>query len=40
MTVLFEAEVNQALKRPANSAPLFPLLAEGELEQQELPSQS
>lgn len=37
---LFEAEVNQALKRPANSSPLFPLLAEGELEQQELPSQS
>ena len=35
---LFEAEVNQALNRPASAAPLFPLLAEGELLLQELPS--
>lgn len=35
---LFEAEVNQALQRPASADPLFPLLAEGELQQQQLPS--
>ena len=34
---LFEAEVNQALQRPASADPLFPLLAEGELRQQQLP---
>ena len=35
---MFEAEVNQALQRPASADPLFPLLAEGELQQQQLPS--
>ena len=35
---LFEADVNQALNRPANAAPLFPLLTEGELVLQELPT--
>ena len=35
---LFEAEVNQALQRPASADPLFPLLAEGELQQQQLSS--
>ena len=34
----FEAEVNQALNRPAEAPPLFPLLAEGELLPQALPS--
>ena len=33
----FEAEVNQALNRPAEAPPLFPLLAEGELQAQALP---
>ena len=36
---VFEARVNQALKRDPGSAPLFPLLAEGELQAQLLPSQ-
>ena len=35
---LFEAEVNQTLKRSQDAEPLFPLLAEGELQQQQLPS--
>jgi len=35
---LFEAEVNQALQRSQDAEPLFPLLAEGELQQQQLPS--
>ena len=35
---LFEAEVNQTLQRSKDAAPLFPLLAEGELLQQPLPS--
>ena len=35
---LFEAEVNQTLQRSKDAAPLFPLLAEGELLQQFLPS--
>lgn len=34
----FEAEVNQALNRPADAPPLFPLLAEGELLAQALPA--
>ena len=34
----FEAEVNQALNRPAEAPPLFPLLAEGELLVQALPA--
>ena len=34
----FEAEVNQALNRPADAPPLFPLLAEGELLAQSLPA--
>ena len=34
----FEAEVNQALNRPAEAPPLFPLLAEGELLAQALPA--
>ena len=34
----FEAEVNQALNRPAEATPLFPLLAEGELLAQALPA--
>ena len=36
---VFEARVNQALYRDPGSAPLFPLLAEGELQAQLLPSQ-
>ena len=35
---LFEAEVNQTLQRSKDAPPLFPLLAEGELLQQPLPS--
>ena len=35
---VFEAQVNQALNRDPASAPLFPLLAEGELQVQVLPS--
>ena len=35
---VFEAQVNQALKRDPAAEPLFPLLAEGELQVQELPS--
>ena len=35
---VFEAQVNQALKRDPAAEPLFPLLAEGELQDQELPS--
>ena len=35
----FEAQVNQALNRPAEATPLFPLLAEGELLAQALPAQ-
>ena len=35
---LFEAEVNQTLQRSKDAAPLFPLLAEGELLQQPLSS--
>ena len=35
---VFEAEVNQALKRDPAAEPLFPLLAEGELQVQVLPS--
>jgi len=34
----FEAQVNQALNRPAEAPPLFPLLAEGELLAQALPA--
>ena len=34
----FEAEVNQALNRPAEAPPLFPLLEEGELLVQALPA--
>ena len=34
----FEAKVNQALNRPADAPPLFPLLAEGELLAQALPA--
>lgn len=34
----FEAQVNQALNRPAEATPLFPLLAEGELLAQALPA--
>jgi len=34
----FETEVNQALNRPADAPPLFPLLAEGELLAQALPA--
>ena len=36
---VFEARVNQALNRDPGSAPLFSLLAEGELQAQLLPSQ-
>ena len=36
---VFEAQVNQALNRDPGSTPLFPLLAEGELKAQLLPSQ-
>ena len=36
---VFEAQVNQALNRDPGSTPLFPLLAEGELQAQLLPSQ-
>ena len=35
---VFEARVNQALNRDPGAAPLFPLLAEGELRFQALPS--
>ena len=35
---VFEAQVNQALNRDPAAAPLFPLLAEGELQVQVLPS--
>ena len=35
---VFEAQVNQALKRDPAAEPMFPLLAEGELQVQELPS--
>ena len=35
---VFEARVNQALNRDPGAAPLFPLLAEGELRSQALPS--
>lgn len=35
---VFEAQVNQALKRDPAAEPLFPLLAEGELQVQEMPS--
>ena len=35
---VFEAQVNQALKRDPAAGPLFPLLAEGELQVQVLPS--
>ncbi len=35
---VFEAQVNQALKRDPAAEQLFPLLAEGELQVQELPS--
>ena len=35
---VFEAQLNQALKRDPAAEPLFPLLAEGELQVQELPS--
>ena len=35
---VFEAQVNQALNRDPAAAPLFPLLAEGELQIQVLPS--
>ena len=34
---VFEARVNQALNRDPGAAPLFPLLAEGELRSQALP---
>ena len=34
----FEAQVNQALNRPAEAPPLFPLLAEGELLAQAMPT--
>ena len=35
---VFEAQVNQALKRDPAAEPLFPLLADGELQVQVLPS--
>ena len=35
---VFEAQVNQALKRDPAAEPMFPLLAEGELQVQERPS--